>query len=205
MGEDVYWHCNVDDRHRQKALCVWLHTMLAKVGELPYVVIAGEALVIPAYQDKKTASDPQPVTLLGLCIFPGYDNNSICFVWDTARNEMVSYYPGWEARWWQETESEADAEIIQWRQDPVRHQIYTGTAEKPMQGRINFRGETRAFSHNVISILPTIQALLPELKWSSDYDGLLHHNLESTESLLEIPVPPTIQAYWDDLFEQFAK
>lgn len=201
MGENVYWHCTEYDRRKQKALCVWLHTMLDRVGELPYAVIAGEALTIPAYQDQKTASAPQPATLLGLCIFPGHDDNSICFIWDTARNELLSFYPGWKKI---EGESETNAESAEWRQEPVRHQVYTGTAEKPMQGRIRIGGETRAFSHDAISILPTIQALLPELTWESDYGALLHRNPESTESLNETPIPPAIQRYWDDLFEQFA-
>lgn len=46
MGENVYWHCTEDDSLKQKALCAWLHSMLARVGELPYAVIAGEALTI---------------------------------------------------------------------------------------------------------------------------------------------------------------
>lgn len=202
MGENVYWHCTEYNRRKQKALCVWLHTMLARVGELPYAVIAGEALTIPIYQDRETADVPQPATLLGLCIFPGYDNNSICFIWDTLRNELVSFYPGYEEQGWKESEDVADVEMAQWRQDPVRHQVYTGTVEKPIQGRIRIGGETRALSQHAISILPTIQALLPGLGWNSDYDSLLHRN---PESLPKIPVSPAIQRYWDDLFEQFAK
>lgn len=200
MSESVYWNCIENDRHKQKALCVWLHTMLDKVGEIPYVVIAGEALAVTADQESKNSRDPESVTLLGISIFPGYDDNCICFIWDTTRNELVSFYPGVDGQ-----EGEENAASFESRQHPVPHRIVTGTAEKPMQGRIQIGGQTRAFSQHAISLLPAIRALLHELSWDSDYGALLGENDANIESLLAIPIPSAIQTYWDELFVQFSR
>lgn len=202
MGESVYWNCVENDRRKQKALCVWLHTMLDKVGEIPYVVIAGEALTVFADQESKKSRATESITLLGISIFPGYDDNSICFIWDTTRNELVSFYPGVDR---QECDANASASGIESRQYPVPHRIYTGTVEKPMQGRVRYGGTTRAFSQHAISLLPAINALLPELRWDSDYGALLGEGAGSTEGLLAISIPPAIQTYWDELFVLFAK
>lgn len=52
----------------------------------------------------------------------------MCFIWDTARNELVSFYPGWQAA---EGGNETGAESAKWCQDPVPHQEYTGTSDPP--------------------------------------------------------------------------